>query len=307
MSTTHRFGGNWTEEKLERIKKYLEAYTVIFDRNEAAQYFTTHYVDAFAGTGSRESNSDQPKIIEGSLFANASTIQSIDDDSESLKQGSARVALQINPEFDNYLFIEKRKSFSKSLEDLKNDFPNKRNKISVAQGEANEVLQAWIRKIDWRRNRAVVFLDPYGMNVDWATIEAIGNTKAIDLWILFPLAQAVNRLLTKKDLPSDQWSNKLTKFFGTDEWIEAFYAPPPISQGSLFDVEFTLPYTKTADFETINTFFVNRLESVFAKVAPNPLPLKNSQNVPLFLLCFASANPKGATTAVKIANYILKH
>lgn len=51
----------------------------------------------------------------------------------------------------------------------------------------------------WRsfRRRAVVFLDPFGMQVEWRTIERIGQTKAIDLWILFPLGVAVNRFLTK--------------------------------------------------------------------------------------------------------------
>jgi hypothetical protein len=34
--------------------------------------------------------------------------------------------------------------------------------------------------------------------------------------------------------------------------------------------------------------------------------LLNSQNSPLYLLCFASANPKGSNTAIKIAQNILK-
>lgn len=31
------FGGDWTAEKLERVRKYLAAYTVIFARNPKAQ------------------------------------------------------------------------------------------------------------------------------------------------------------------------------------------------------------------------------------------------------------------------------
>jgi hypothetical protein len=45
---------------------------------------------------------------------------------------------------------------------------------------------------------------------------------------------------------------------------------------------------------------------VFKGVANNPLPLYNSKNNPLYLLCFAAGNPKGAPTAVKIAQDILK-
>ena len=51
---------------------------------------------------------------------------------------------------------------------------------------------------------------------------------------------------------------------------------------------------------------MKRLKTVFAQVAPNPLILTNSKEVPIYLLCFAAGNPKGAPTAVKIAKDILK-
>jgi hypothetical protein len=46
---------------------------------------------------------------------------------------------------------------------------------------------------------------------------------------------------------------------------------------------------------------------VFEGVARNPLLLVNSKNTPLYLLCFAAANKKGAKTAIKIAQDILKN
>ena len=56
------------------------------------------------------------------------------------------------------------------------------------------------------------------MQVQWpTTIEAIANTKAIDLWILFPLGQAVNRLLPKKRLPEEPYAKRLTSIFGTKQ------------------------------------------------------------------------------------------
>ena len=45
---------------------------------------------------------------------------------------------------------------------------------------ANLEIQNLCNK-DWRSRRAVLFLDPYGMQVEWKTIEAIAATKAIDL------------------------------------------------------------------------------------------------------------------------------
>ena len=83
---------------------------------------------------------------------------------------------------------------------------------------------------------------------------------------------------------------------------EEFYRPS--GQTSLF--EDSISSTKVANFESIGKFFVRRLQTVFAEVSKSPLALFNSKNVPIYLLCFASANPKGAKTAIKIANHILR-
>jgi three-Cys-motif partner protein len=300
MTTTHQFGGDWTEEKLERIRKYLNAYMQIFTKNERASYYTTYYVDAFAGTGYRDVKTEKGEVAE-SLFDNATDIETLESDAASLQKGSARVALEIALPFKNYVFIEKKAEFVESLNQLKQEFPSR--KISVLPGEANKALQDWIGTVNWRSSRAVVFLDPYGMQVDWQTIKVIAETKAIDLWILFPLAQAVNRLLTTDKLPNDGWSRTLTRFFGTNDWQEAFYKQI-VSQQGLFGEETSL-YRKEADFNAISQFFVKRLESAFEKVAQKPLALFNSKGSPLFLLCFAAANPKGADTAVRIAENII--
>lgn len=73
---------------------------------------------------------------------------------------------------------------------------------------------------------------------------------------------------------------------------------------SMFDTEEQVE--KTASFASIEKFFVDRLKTIFHQVAENPLSLYNSKNVPIYLLCFAAANPKGSETAVKIAQDILK-
>ena len=51
MQKRQHFGGAWTEDKLNRLDKYLRAYLKIFKKNVNAQFYTTIYVDAFAGTG----------------------------------------------------------------------------------------------------------------------------------------------------------------------------------------------------------------------------------------------------------------
>jgi three-Cys-motif partner protein len=122
------------------------------------------------------------------------------------------------------------------------------------------------------------------------------------LWTLFPLGMAVNRLLTRNEPPPPQWANALTRFFGNDEWKKEFYQKK--KELTLFGEEET--ERKEANFERIGEFFLKRLKGVFAQVASNPLIMTNSKGVPIYLLCFAAGNPKGAPTAVKIANDILK-
>ncbi len=293
--SSHQFGGRWTQEKLERVRKYLVAYTTIFKGNERAAFLQTTFVDAFAGTGTYSTTKDS----NAALLAHQGEVY--DEEAKSFQKGSAQIAIEIEPSFDQYLFVEKKTAHIQELEKLRTDFPSKANRIRIIQGDANAVLQDWCLKTDWRKNRAVVFLDPYGMAVEWRTVEAIAQTQAADLWLLFPLGQAVNRLLTKSGPPPEAWADRLTVFFGTDEWKEEFYRPR--QQMSLFDTEETLE--KGVTLEGTGAYFVKRLSTVFAKVADNPLPLRNSKNAPIYLLCFAAANPKGVPTAVKIAQHIL--
>src|SRR5262249_43498681 len=120
--------------------------------------------------------------------------------------------------------------------------------------------------------------------------------------LLFPLGQAVNRLLTRHGPPEASWAQRLTQMFGTEAWKDAFYRVP--TQGTLFGGATALE--KDADFDAIGAFFVQRLETVFAQVVKKPLPLRNTNNVTIYLLCFAAVNPKVAPTALQIASYNLR-
>jgi len=291
----HTFGGEWTNEKLERVRKYLCAYTRIFTKNPGAQHFTTIYVDAFAGTGHRAPSSTQASTSD--FFGLAP-----DTDREEFKKGSARIALEVDPPFDRYVFVERSAERAAELRKLPASFPGRAGSIQIIEGEANAFLKEWCKRTNWRRHRAVVFLDPYGMQVEWSTLDAIARTRAIDLWLLFPLGIAVNRLLTREGPPPAEWGQALTRMFGAEEWRSAFYMTQ--EQQMLF--ERLAEERKRADTDAIGRFFLRRLKGVFAGVAENPLTLLNSTKTPIYLLCFAAGNKRGAPTAVGIAQDILK-
>jgi len=282
------FGGSWTQQKLRVLSKYLKAYRKIFDKNERARYFSVTYIDAFAGTGVIP----RPEI-QGSF---AELIPTIEEAEEEFRKGSVRRALEVDPPFHRYLFIEKIRAKCDELFALQVEFPDR--KIDVVNDDANSALLNWCRGLDTRRERAVVFLDPFGASVEWNVIEAIARTNAVDLWILFPYS-AVNRMLTRDRKPSPSWSDKLTRIFGTGEWEEKFYQSEQMTSMLNPGEEVELVY-KTAGRLSIIQFFAERLQTVFPEVA-RPGPLFNSKGL-LFVLFFAASSKTGA----KIANDLLR-
>ena len=292
MSVSNQFGGPWTEEKLHILEQYLLAYGKVMKEQYS---FTTHYVDAFAGTGSRLSTGERSQQQSLPLFEDADD----SNDAVSYHRGSAQVALEVDPPFDRYVFVDANPEFAAELNNLRTQFPQRA--IRIANEEANSFLVRWSQQLV-SSDRAVVFLDPYGMSVNWSTMEALAATQKVDLWILFPLGVAVNRLLTKRQLPPKPWADALTRFFGNRDWKSRFYRPNV--QQSLFADESAL--TKDTDFEAIGDYFVERLRDVFVEVSPEYKTLRNSRNSPLYLLCFAASNPRGAPIAIRIANHILR-
>jgi three-Cys-motif partner protein len=285
------FGGPWTQQKLEILSKYLRAYRLIFDRNPKARFFETSYVDAFAGTG------EIPRPTLQGFFKDDPDLLKAE---EEFRKGSVKRALEVDPPFHRYVFIEKDSEKCKELEALKKNHPKR--DIKIICEDANTALLNWCKRLDTKKARAVVFLDPFGASVEWKVIEAIAGTRAVDLWILFPYG-AINRMLISDALPPKAWADRLTQIFGTDEWMKDFYSTS--SWRSLIDLEKRVERVyKTADQEKITDFFMKRLTGKFAAVA-KPGFLYNSKGL-LFVLMFAAGNEKGANAGVKIANDLMK-
>lgn len=159
------FGGDWTEEKLARLAKYLPAYTRILKQRS----YKYAYIDAFAGPGYRTRPYKRPTRIQD-LWG--------DDPDERAKRfsaGSAVVAMESDPPFQSYIFIERDPAALGKLEEtLRDRFPQRISLAKFESGDANVVLKRLCAR-DWSRHRAVLFLDPYGMEVEWSTIMKIAR------------------------------------------------------------------------------------------------------------------------------------
>lgn len=277
----HVFGGVWTRIKLEALEKYLRAFNTALSK----QRFTRIYVDAFAGTGRCDIKVNGEK-------------RSID--------GSARRALAANPSFHKYCFIELLPRKLVALKSLAAEHPGKT--IEIIQSDANTALKSLCTQYQWRNERAVLFLDPFGMQVEWTTLEAIAKTGAIDVWYLFPYAGLYRQAAINADALDTDKDTSLTRVLGTDEWRQAFYVQK--RQTDLFggdDGE-----ERSADHREMLDFVSKRLKGLFQAVtAPKVLyqggDSRNPSGAPLFALYFAASNPnpRAFGLATKIAKDIL--
>ena len=140
------FGGDWTEDKLNRLGKYLRAYRIIFTRNEGARHFRTWYVDAFAGSGERTpaGAAEGPGLFDD-VYDDEVTVR--------YRDGSAKIALGLEEPFDKYLFIEKSAGRLRDLQGtVERDFAQLAGRCEFERGDANAVLKAWCAKRDWKKN-----------------------------------------------------------------------------------------------------------------------------------------------------------
>ena len=274
----NQFGGAWTVEKLEILREYLDGYSTALKN----QPFKLWYIDAFAGTGEVEVRVPDPEQQEVREFL----------------QGSASIARDIdNKPFDQLVFIESDKNKADRLKQLEPES----GRIQVRAGDANNELPHLCRITDWKNTRAVVFLDPFSLQTAWKTIEILAKTKAIDVWILFPVS-AVSRLMAKKEMPEGKLAEILDVVFGDESWQKIYHDP---LQKDLFD-ESTLEREKGID--QIIELYKKKLETLFAGVAPTSRSLKNSKNATLFEMIFAvsNENAKAKRLAIGIADHILQ-
>lgn len=271
------FGGDWTKIKIEILVEYAKAYLNIMAQR---QYYKLLYFDGFAGSGF---------IIKD---------DKIDID---VTVGAARRIVEIEQPrpFDVYYFVEKNKENYQLLKkNTKDAFPDK--EIYPVKEDCNKKLQdlaVYLKKPENKNIRTLAYIDPCGMQVEWASIESLKGLN-LDMWILVPTGMGVNRLLKKNGAISEAWLNRLEKFLGLDkERIkQLFYSKTP----TLFeDITFEEKEHKTVHKSA--EVYKNRLAEVFNYVS-QPYELRNKSNSIMYHL-FLTSNNK---TAVKIGNEIVK-
>jgi three-Cys-motif partner protein len=254
--------GPWSEIKLEIIEKYGPAYTKAF-AGEKGRNLKRYYVDGFSGAGLHVAKKGK-HVIEGS---------------------PAR-ALKVAPPFDGFFFID----MNKDKTDYLAQQCGGRSDVTILTGDCNEHLMNTVfPKIKYELyTRALCLLDPYGMHLSWDVIKQAGQSRAIDMFLNFPIMDINRNALTRNpDKAAPENLERMNRLWGDASWRDIAYVKS--DQHSLFGDP---PELLKQDNETIAKAFRQRLREVagFAYV-PEPIPMRNKNNAVLYYLFFAAAHP----------------
>ncbi|QWR78044.1 three-Cys-motif partner protein TcmP [Candidatus Magnetomonas plexicatena] len=248
--------GKWSELKLEIIKKYAKAYTrILSNENWCKGYF---YIDAFSGAGFHESRNT------GELI-----------------QGSPINALEIDPAFSEYHFIDLDKGKIGNLKQLVGEAPNK----YFYNEDCNQVLMKSIfPKLPYNSyKRALCLLDPYGLHLNWETVMKAAELKTMDVFINFSVMDMnMNVLFDKLEYVTPENINRMNAFWGDDSWKDIIYKV----NMNLFGDEYN---KKEENFTKLGKEYRNRLKKTAGfTFVPEPILMRNKSNGPLYYLYFAS-------------------
>ncbi|MGH2597640.1 MAG: three-Cys-motif partner protein TcmP [Actinomycetota bacterium] len=180
--------GSWVHDKLMVVRKYDSAFGVACQ--SWGEWF---YVDGLAGSG----------------------VDRIAEEGGRLIWGTPVIALRATPPFTNCLFLEQDAARAAALDQRTTAFTGRR---IVEQGEVNTDLIRMMRMHLPRRNPVLVVLDPYGMEIDWATVRDIAAFRQYkwkaEILMLFPI-DGINRAM--KAL-GDVDERTLDRFWGDKSW-----------------------------------------------------------------------------------------
>lgn len=272
------WGGKWTQDKVDIFIKYLSAYLSIMSK----QKFKLIYFDGFAGSGKIQSGLKNSTLIEG--------------------VATQVLALNNPTGFSIYYLVDLNRKKAANLESLiEKQFPNNSSrKTYVVSDDCNKRLIGMADYLKKNKSyRALAYLDPYGMEVKWSSLQAFKSVPC-DLWILVPTGVGINRMLTKSGEINDGWMFKLSEFFGmSSEEIRNFFYKEQRQQNLFGEVETKLVKEDRAIGMIIH-LYQNRLKSIWNYVS-KPFPMKSPKGHIMFHFLCVSQNQTG----IKIADDII--
>ncbi len=232
----------WTLKKLEFLKRYLPAFV-----KATQKAISRHYVDGFAGPG--YNRQEDGTLVEGSPL------------------------LALRHRFTSFFFVEKdNRSYTQLERNLRERNPSLSN-IHLYRGDFNLFVDDILQQIH-SRAPTLFFLDPFGLELKWATVEKIARREKADIFILISSSGA-NRV--KQNHP-----RTLDEFFGDASWRGLRQKP-----GQSW-------------FEAFTEAYRDRMRALGLDGTKLVTVARNSNNAPMHVLAFHSKNE----IALRIANSV---
>jgi len=246
--------GYWSLVKHDIIKQYASAYSRILSTQKNPQFYHV-YIDAFAGPGMHKRK-----------------------DTGEFVPGSPQIALDINPPFREYHFID----FDPSKVNQLLLMTAGRKDTHVYYGDCNKVLLdevfPKVRYEDFKRG--LCLLDPYGLHLSWEVVQTAGKMSSIDLFINFPIGDINRNVLRRNsDMVYPASIERMNKYWGDESWKEELFT----GQSSFFGKRL-----KQGNL-VIAKAFQKRMHVVagFENISEG-LPMCNSKGAIIYYLFFAS-------------------
>lgn len=296
------FGGEWSVKKLDCVENYLRAYLKIF--KEQGWAADLYYIDAFSGDGIQRFEEVRDKNQYSIAFG--------DESIGELVEGSSMRALKVSDEsersgvrgFKHFCFLElSGDKLDKLRSRIADSYPHLLARCQFIQGDVNDTLPELVRSIPWKKQRGVMFIDPWATQLSWSSVESLRGARC-DIWMLFPLG-AITRMLPCEHLPPREFEGALTRIYGNEGWKGLYHCEKGV-QLSLFGEEDPQVSRQRGTKELIE-YTTERLRTVSQCVC-GPAELRTSTNAPLFALY--SMLPVGTQRAIKhfkdISNHLLR-
>ncbi len=284
--------------KLNTIYDYANFYTSALKPVPGRSWnFRLTYLDAFAGSG---------RFVLGGREIDPGITLPISNDTEDFSkvvEGSAIRALRVDNPFDKYIFSDTKRSNVTALSEMKTEFPHLSDRIEITHSDANDVVKAFCSRMK-QNDRAMVFLDPFGNQVDFETLRVIANTGKIDLWYLFPSWWGIVRQITNDGRILADAEASLARVFGTKDYRDELVKLR--SMPDLLEPDRKV-WEKIADADSVTRYMIKRMQTIFGQgVSERWLPL-GQNGAPGYSLIFACANQKDRARklAFKVASHVM--
>jgi three-Cys-motif partner protein len=188
--------GIWSIKKLIALDYYIDSYVKILKKNDFKSWY---YVDPFSGSG-------LIKIDNNFIFPGSPLIPLFKTEKYP---------------FHKYILSDYNSKYVQSLKKIVAEKINKSNaskqnfNIDIQNQDCNSLIQkifTGTKPNNWMNQSYLVFLDPFGWNIKWASMERILNSGPVDIIFTF-MTWGI-----KWNMTMEKSKTTLNDFFGDKEW-----------------------------------------------------------------------------------------